>query len=230
MRRWLGILPVFAPAAFGQFCGIQVIAGAPFSADQIVFSSWVNGKGGPSKPEVTRYYRDSAGRTRLENTVGEPPAEIHRTTVSDPIAGFAYSWSSESKFVRRFATGVHPPGTIDPSIPVLGPYIKPQLPPDSPFRNAQTKYELLGTQVLEGLTVEGDRLTTVWPPGTNHNDHELITGSERWVSAALRTNILTKIFMDHGERTCRLVDIRLAEPDADLFRPPEGYTIADEQP
>ena len=89
--------------------------------------------------------------------------------------------------------------------------------------------ESLGTQVMEGVNVQGTRSTMTIPVGAQGNDRPLATVSETWFSPDLKLTILMKT-TDHrnGESTTRMTNLVLGEPDPSLFQPPAGYNIVDE--
>ncbi|MGO9261584.1 MAG: hypothetical protein ACLQU1_35565 [Bryobacteraceae bacterium] len=72
--------------------------------------------------------------------------------------------------------------------------------------------ENLGTQVIEGVLAEGTRTSTP----------ALII--ETWDSVELKVNMLTK---SSNGYTSKLVNLRRADPDPALFRPPADYTVVD---
>ena len=64
--------------------------------------------------------------------------------------------------------------------------------------------------------------------GTIGNEQAIDVSTESWYSPALKAVVLRKRSDPRfGEITYRLVNISLDEPDASLFRVPDGYRIVD---
>lgn len=86
--------------------------------------------------------------------------------------------------------------------------------------------EDLGEQVLEGLLVEGTRMTDTIPAGVIGNERPIEIVTERWYSKDIDALVLQR-FSDprFGETTYRLVNVVLGEPSPDLFEVPSGYEI-----
>ena len=92
--------------------------------------------------------------------------------------------------------------------------------------------EDLGEQVLEGLLVEGTRMTDTIPAGTIGNERAIDIVTERWYSKDIDAMVLQR-FSDPrvGETTYQLVNVVLGEPSPDLFQVPQGYElVAPEMP
>jgi hypothetical protein len=84
----------------------------------------------------------------------------------------------------------------------------------------------LGTQVMEGLTVEGTRTSSIIPAGQIGNDRPIETTTERWYSADLQVVVMTRSHDPRtGETVFRLTEIRRAEPAASMFVIPAGFHI-----
>ncbi len=93
----------------------------------------------------------------------------------------------------------------------------------------KSSIEQLGTETMEGFAVEGKRITTTFPVGSQGNDRPIVSTSEIWTSRELKIPILEKRTDPRsGETVKRLTNIQLAEPSADLFRVPADYQIRDE--
>ena len=92
----------------------------------------------------------------------------------------------------------------------------------------ELKTEILGTQIMEGVTVEGKRQTTTWPVGAMGNDQPLVAVTESWMSVELGLPVLVKSDDPrNGATTRRMTELRRGEPDAALFRPPDGWTVVE---
>jgi len=86
--------------------------------------------------------------------------------------------------------------------------------------------EDLGEQVLEGLLVQGTRMTDTIPAGTIGNERSIDIVTERWYSNDIGAVVLQR-FSDprFGETTYRLVNVVLGEPSPDLFQVPQGFEV-----
>ena len=86
--------------------------------------------------------------------------------------------------------------------------------------------DLLGKRVVEGLPVEGLRTTTATPVGSGP---DAIWTDENWYSPELQLVLIHAQTTRPGETTkVELKNIRLVEPDPDLFKFPKGYHLAEE--
>jgi hypothetical protein len=89
---------------------------------------------------------------------------------------------------------------------------------------AQT--EQLGSQVMEGLTVQGTRTTTTIEAGAIGNDRPIHIVTERWYSPDLQTVVMTKTTDPRtGEQTFQLRNVRRGDPDPSLFQPPANMQL-----
>ena len=86
----------------------KVVKGAPYSAEVVTESTQVLADGNRIIRRTTgRVYRDSQGRTRRENDV--EPGRVGLISVTDPVAGIAFSLDPEPKIAWKTsgaATGV----------------------------------------------------------------------------------------------------------------------------
>ena len=88
------------------------------------------------------------------------------------------------------------------------------------------KAESLGSQTMEGVSVQGERRTHTLEAGEIGNDRAISTIDEHWYSPDLQLDVMTKHSDPRtGEQTTRLVDIRRGDPDPSLFQVPASYTI-----
>ena len=167
----------------------------------------------------TREYRDSYGRTRKESSfiragVAEEPRTI---VINDPIAGTSYTL-----FVRqRVAQPKAPPVTLPNNPNVLLKSL-----PTADGVHPKSTSEELGTQTIEGVLVEGARVTTVYPEGLMGNDRPIQAVFERWVSKELGLTLLEKDTDPRfGETVTRVTRLDRAEPDPALFQIPPDYIV-----
>lgn len=129
--------------------------------------------------------------------------------VRDPVSGHAYLIDPVNKVVHRV------------------PRVSSAPKPDTLQRDHE---EPLGTKIISGVTVTGVRATTTHPPSPRHpNDPPVTDVHERWHSAALNLDLISKYTARDGTVFIQAYDdSSTAEPDPDLFQPPAGYQVVDE--
>lgn len=89
----------------------------------------------------------------------------------------------------------------------------------------QAKTESLGTQVIEGVTAEGKRVTRTIPAGQIGNERPIEITSEVWTSPELQMIIMSKRNDPRvGETVYRLTDIKRVEPEHSLFEVPANFS------
>jgi len=92
----------------------------------------------------------------------------------------------------------------------------------------QVTTEDLGSQTMEGITVQGKRVTHITPSGQIGNEKPLVTVTEVWTSPDLKTVIYTKRSDPRmGEHTFQLTNIVRGEPDPALFAVPTDFKITE---
>jgi hypothetical protein len=84
----------------------------------------------------------------------------------------------------------------------------------------------LGPKNIEGILVQGTRVTRTIPAGTVGNQSPIQVTSERWYSPDLQLNLSVKnVDPMRGTTTTTLTSIRRDEPSASLFQVPSDYTV-----
>jgi hypothetical protein len=242
---------VIAPQASGvaddPFSG-PVVTNAPFSADAITTVTQVLGDGTRIEQRTTaRFYRDSAGRIRREQTilgldVLNLPGGSRTVITVDPDPGdtYAYTLDPINRTARRvvrvyenavrlvLVTATQPEYVItqDGLLSAGGTFRARRR--DVGPQGASQPEESLGTRQIEGVTAVGRRTTSTIPLGQIGNDRPIVITDERWESPELRLLVRS---LQHDPRTgdveYRLTNINRSEPSPDLFVIPPGYTIPD---
>ena len=220
------------------------VKGAPYSADEIRENNQTLADGTHiHNEEKTTVYRDSEGRIRREND--------NQITIWDPVAGAQYILNPKTMTARKMPMNVMmtKPGA-SPDVIALKlqaetmqeaqaqmqkalvdiakakdqERLTGQVP--LPAGRAGVKKESLGTQMMEGVNAEGNRVTSTIEQGTIGNDRPIQMITERWYSPELQTNIMTlRSDPRSGENTIKLTNIRRGEPSPVLFEIPPGYTV-----
>ena len=192
-----------------------VVKDTPYSAQAVIEHTQILGDGTRiQRRETAMAYRDSAGRTRREQTIkGFGPIEvaggpITLAFISDPVGGFNYVINQGMKLARK--------------MPALG---RPGPPPDKGPDGAGEK-EDLGKQTIEGIEAVGARFTITIPAGQFGNDRPVKIVSERWYAPSLQVTMMSRHSDPRlGESVYRLTNIKRAEPARELFEIPAGYRL-----
>jgi hypothetical protein len=194
-----------------------VVKGAPFSADIATETTMVLQDGNHiHQVAKLRYYRDSEGRTRREqslNSLGALASNTHLPPVvfiSDPVAGVNYALSPASKTASKS----------------MGRGERMRGGPPHADRQQNAKVEPLGSKTVEGLTAEGTRTTLTIPAGQEGNEQPMQTVTESWYSPDLQMVVLFKRSDPRtGETVTRYTNIVRSEPAHNLFEVPVDYKI-----
>jgi hypothetical protein len=170
--------------------------------------------------------RDSQGRVRVERRLtkanGNDPGTF-MVFVLDPVGHSLTTWSTGG-------TGEKVALVI--KLPAEKPQLKPAgtQQPAEPAGRPQpiVTTENLGSEILEGVTVDVTKTTTIVPIGRAGNDAPITRTHEVWTAPDLKL-ALKEQWNDPrtGEQTVWLKDVSRAEPNAALFRAPAGYKVKD---
>jgi len=210
---------------------IRGVEGFPYSADEVTVTTQTLADGTTiSHQQLVKVYQDSQGRTRRETFLfqtGSPgqAAIPQAVRIFDPVAGVSYSLNPRDhaahKTEMRLRTAQLPPQTSG----VAANSAPAPPPPPRPTR------EDLGTQVMEGLEVKGERTTITIPAGAEGNDRPMWITTEIWGSLKPRL-VLTRITNDprYGESVMRITNLVRDEPPADRFQVPPDYSVDEPQP
>lgn len=215
-------------------------SGAPYAATEEVETVQRLADGGTitRKMQPVKLWRDSSGRVRIERPVfsaphGPAPADILvLIDIMDPVGRSRFVLEPVKQVAHRQEL---PEGRARPAGPPLaggqgfagggsGGNSVPGQPP-----RPEVKVEQLGQKLVEGVMTDGTRQTMTWPTGAMGNDRPLVSVHETWYSKELGLAVLTtSTDPRNGETTRRLANISRAEPPADLFQAPAGWTVVEE--
>jgi len=217
---------------------------APFSADATTTVHAILGDGSRLDQSTTdHYYRDSAGRVRVERPMAGLPAaatmsERHIRTIVDSDPGvrgsFVATLDAQTRTVRRgFPRSLHAwtlAGRHFFAVPVGGVRFLDfrragDLLSADPGAFGDMRDEALGTRRIAGVETTGRRITIVVPPGYGRNDQWIEMVDERWESAELQLLVYSWHSDSRSTIEYRLSNIRRTEPPAHLFEVPTDYTI-----
>lgn len=194
-----------------------VVKGLPYSGEGITTVKLTMFNGTKMERTVTaKLYRDSAGRTRREETVvgleALDPNNNFRAIVHivDPVAGLLYTLNPGARTADRLP---------------LSQFRGGAKPLRVPFDYGK-KEVALGSKDIDGLSAQGHRTTTTIPSDQVGNSRPIDIIDERWESTELKV-LLRSLHRDprSGDIEYALTKITRAEPPASLFTVPAGYTI-----
>lgn len=239
------------PEQFNPYGGASLLSdatvqvtGLPFeSVEDIVLNTTPPGSTKQTMHLRARTFRDSLGRTRVEGisldgqNSGSTPEGI---LIVDPVAGCVYElWPAAHRFYRvaisqlqtdaanpanaaaadaSQETTAGPPDIVDRYVaslraPVVG-------------TKETVVSEDLGTQVIAGQTVSGERKTrsAMMPASSAQTKQPVIDVREDWTSNDLGITMLSKhIDSNFGELDTQVVSVDRNEPDPSLFEVPSDY-------
>ena len=116
-----------------------------------------------------------------------------------------------------------PPTPLVPPLPPL-----PGLSATTGAGNAQITREKKTQQPYEGLSVDVDRTVETIAVGSIGNSKAIESVYERYYSPELKTNVyVRRSDPRNGESVYRMVDVKRAEPDAQMFHAPAGFTMTE---
>jgi hypothetical protein len=202
----------------------KVVTGAPYTASFTDTSSQTLADGNTITHTATgTLVRDAQGRTFEQVTTNGGPmgqqGAVTRTFIFDPIAGYAYTYSSNSTVVTRRA--IRTPSTSSDATQTHSQHVR------KPNPNAVEAD--LGTKVNEnGLTVTGKSVTITIPAGAVGNAAPLVSTSETWTSPDLQV-VVKSTHSDPrgGTHTYTLTNIQKGVASTSVFTIPSGYTVQD---
>lgn len=163
--------------------------------------------------------------------LSDQTAHVMRLPVALPGGPVSASGMAMSTNGAGMATPASPnisTATIQRRVMVAGanPGMEQRVWVDSASDPSQVKTESLGTQVIEGVSAEGKRVTRTIPAGQIGNERPLEITSEVWTSPELQIVVLSKRNDPRfGETVYRLTNIQRGEPDHSLFEVPSNFTV-----
>jgi len=177
----------------------------PPPALQATFERTVQSSGGGVTKNSGVFYRDAQGRTRLE--LGK------QVYIQDPSSGVSGVLDLETKVahLRKLAALPKSPGSVPQSHGAV-------------FLDARSD---LGSRVIDGNAVTGERHLVRLPPDFPSSTQPVTITTETWQAFELRLAVLVKTTDSrYGETTTAYRDIVLNAPvDPKLFEIPTGFQI-----
>jgi hypothetical protein len=204
----------------------KTVTSAPFSATFSAETTQTMADGNVIQRNTTgTIARDSQGRTHRDLTLPaigpwatSGGAAPHAVFIDDPVAGAHYILQPEKKTVEKIGR---------PSADWRGGNERSENSSERKSSNNNVVTTDLGTQTIDGVVAQGTRTTHTIPAGAVGNQKPIVIVAERWYSADLQTNVMTKRTDPRtGETTItQMTNIQRAEPAATLFQVPADYTV-----
>jgi hypothetical protein len=203
--------------------GDKPVKGAPYSADAVTETTQTLADGNRiTHKSNASVYRDSAGRTRREETIsalgpwasgGDAPKVIF---IQDPAASAAYHLDPQTHVAHKMPVGkgafffsqtgavasggqknmtfqrVVAPPSGGAEVSGTMGPVAALAVPGAKISNADVKTESLGKQTIEGVEAEGTRSTATMAAGSIGNELPISSVTERWYSAELQTVVMSK--------------------------------------
>ena len=192
------------------------VPGHPLSAEQIEERT-TQPPGGPVSTEVveSKVYRDTAGRLRIEMTRPGPSGDSSQlVSLVDPIAGSLVVLVAEEKIAARLLV----PKSSDHGFGFGFNDVEIPLPSGTGKRFTEN----LGTRTIDGIEMEGTRLTR-----TSADPASEPAVSEHWFAKDLAVTGMAEGSGPGARHTARLRILDRNEPDPALFVIPADYTVQD---
>jgi hypothetical protein len=206
----------------------KVVPGAPYAAQAVTQFTQTLASGDHIQRTMTASIaRDSQGRTRVDRSISgvgalsaTAGAQARAIMIHDVVAGVSYALNPATK--TGTSTQIRARGAD-----FQGFERNRTRRSASSAANGAEKTEDLGTQVMQGLTVTGKRVTRVIAPGQEGNEKEIDVVTETWHSADLQMVVQSKTSDPRfGDTTYQLTGLSRAEPDPALFST-AGYSITE---
>jgi hypothetical protein len=220
----------------------RVVKNAPFSADIVTERTQVLPDGNRIKQSNTvRFYRDSEGRTRREQSLQNlnglaPNANLSQVAfINDPVGGANYALNLEKRTATKtgsrggFGRGAMEGRPADGQSTDAPRATSGDSRPASRGRsNPNLRTESLGRQIVEGVQADGTRTTLTIPAGEIGNENAIQVVTETWYSPELQTYVLRKRSDPRsGDSSTRYINISRAEPARILFEPPADFKLVE---
>jgi hypothetical protein len=214
----------------------KVVTGAPYSAQAVTqFTQTLADGNHIQRTNTASVARDSQGRTRTERSVGAigPLAGSGSASkavfINDPVGGMSYMLDANSKTARQL------PGMARRSRKVAdsGTQVKTESAGAMVKQRgmANVKTDDLGTQVIDGLAVQGKRITRTVPAAQAGSERDIEVVTETWTSPELQMVVMSKTSDPRfGDSIYKLTNIIRAEPDPALFTVPSDYQVQQGRP
>ena len=169
----------------------RIVRGQPFSADGVTTLTQVLADGTRiERTAESKFYRDSQGRVRREQTVlglstlNRSGAPVRTISIVDPVAGVAVTLYQDQQAARREILGRQAAAPPSSGREIIRDGRTVSFRP-SGEGNREASVSSLGTRTVEGLTASGVETKLTIPVRSIGNDRPIEITSERWTSEEL---------------------------------------------
>jgi hypothetical protein len=214
----------------------KLVRNKPYSADSETDIVQTLGDGNRIQHHtVSKFYRDSQGRTRREQTFGNvdpsnsSPHEV-KIFIDDPVSNAAYVLDPGSKTALRLKRSRK---FLDEreaeSRPAVHNLPKPNegvavVTPDGVTQD-------LGKKTIEGVECEGTQQTITIPASQIGNERPIVIVTETWFAPSIAAVVQsTTSDPRFGQTTYQLHNLQLNEPPSQLFESPADYRVETSRP
>lgn len=208
------------------------IAGAPFSAvgTQQLARNFTDGNRLTRTVRVTHYYRDTAGRTRIEREISQQSTGAQASLqkmfieINDPTRAERYILDSQTKTVIVLKGGAASHLT-QPPFSAPGITVRFGGLTIGPKEQGWSQPQPLGEQAIEGVRAVGTRREYTLAAGAIGNEKPIGITMEQWFSPDLGMIVSkTGHATTGGDWGYHLEHIVQGDPDPSLFAIPSDYT------
>ena len=228
------------PNLVGSPFARPAVVGAPFSAQATTVVKQTLSDGTRlDRTATARYFRDSAGRVRVEHTIpsndARDPNQQWIMVAPDPTNVGVYTVEPSARTFYRTADSLA--ALLSNGRNTFAIALAPNRfllfrPEDwrterigRPVSYSAAE-EPLGTRTIAGMNAVGRRITLTIPVGENGNDQPIDIIADQWESPELKLLVYSRYSNPHtGFLEYRLTNISRDEPASDLFVVPRDYTL-----
>jgi hypothetical protein len=149
--------------------------------------------------------------------------------INDPVGGMSYMLDAASHTVRQIPAKAK----WDRQVVESGAQVKTESAGAMVKQRARAnlKTDDLGTQVIDGLAVQGKRITRTIPAAQAGSAKDIQVVTETWYSADLQMVVMSKTSDPRfGDSVYQVTNISRAEPDPSLFTVPSDYQVQQGRP
>jgi hypothetical protein len=221
----------------------QVVKGKPYAADTSTETVQVLADGNRIvNRSVSKFYRDSQGRTRREQTFGNvdpstPSPHEMKIFIDDPVTSASYVVDPGEKSVRPISRAKklldeHEGGSNQPRlmVKILNQHEAGNGMPLLALPKLDEKRDIvkedLGKKMIEGMECTGTQQTTTIPAGEVGNERPIAIVTETWYSPAIAAVVQSSTDDPRfGQTTYQLRNVQLSEQQRQLFEPPSDYRV-----
>jgi hypothetical protein len=202
------------------------VLNSPFSGEAVTTWRPMSNSGSREVRGTARYYRDRAGRIRVEQTfVGHTGRKTPDRVLVTPDADsrWAYVLDPAARTATRAPHSGSSSGAGAALHFVLPVSMTCGIELFRPGLHAPFEEESLGEQTMDGVRVEGTRVRGMLRAELGRGE----TIDERWISPELKLEMYARSEDDEiGVVEYRVTTISRAEPPAELFEVPADYALA----